>query len=202
MKKMLLSFGLGLVALSQTSFAQDAVANKYEFDKVHTQIMFSVEHAGFSFSQGKFLDFDGHFTFDQSKPDASAVDVTIKTASINMDDQKWDDHLKNPDFFNVEKFPEMTFKSTAAKVTGENTGEITGDLTILGVTKPVTLMVRHNKTDKHPFSGKLTSGFSATAKIKRSDFGMNYGLPMVGDDVAIHIEVEASVADEAATPAQ
>ena len=86
----------------------------------------------------------------------------------------------------------MTFKSTAIEVTGDNTANITGDLTILGVTKPVTLNTVHNKSGKHPFSGKDTTGLSATATIKRSDFGMVYGLPLVGDDVEIRIEVEAN----------
>lgn len=121
----------------------------------------------------------------------SKVDVTIKTASIEMDDQKWNDHLKNADFFNVEQYPEMTFKSTNVEVTGENTANVTGDLTLLGVTKPVTLNVTHNKTGAHPMNGKSGIGFSATGTLKRSDFGMNYGLPAVGDDVELRIEVEA-----------
>ncbi len=195
MKKTALSI-LTLAALTVPAAAQ--AADKYTFDKAHTQIIFSVNHLGFSESHGKFLDYDGSFTFDQAKPENSSVEVTIKTASIEMNDQAWNDHLKNADFFNVEKFPDMTFKSTAIKVTDEDSAEITGDLTLLGVTKPVTMTVDYNKSDTHPYSGKYVSGFSAEAKIKRSDFGMTYGLPGVGDEVEIEIEVEGIREDAAA----
>lgn len=167
-----------------------SVVERYEFDKAHTQILFFVDHLGFSKSQGEFHEYEGYFTFDRQAPENSEIDVVIKTASIDMDNTAWDDHMKNADFFNVEEFPEMTFKSTKIDITGENTADITGDLTILGVTKPVVLKTIHNKSDKHPFSGKYVAGLSASATIKRSDFGMNYGLPAVGDDVRIMIEVE------------
>ena len=108
-----------------------------------------------------------------------------------MDDEKWDAHMKNADFFDVENHPNMTFKSTNIELTGDNTANVTGDLTILETTKLVTLTVTHNKTGKHPFSGKDSIGFSATGNIKRSDFGMNYGLPNVGDDVELRLEIEA-----------
>lgn len=191
MRKFLLAavaFGFLSVPLSAK-----AAAERLEFDKTHTQIFFVVNHLGFSNSTGRFMDFDGHVDFDQDHPSASDVDVTIKTDSLEMNDDAWNKHLKSGDFFNVEKFPEMTFKSTSIAVTGEKTADISGDLTILGVTKPVVLHTTYNKTDMHPFYHRKTSGFSATAHIKRSDFGMNYGLPMVGDDVDIRIEVEAYV---------
>jgi polyisoprenoid-binding protein YceI len=182
--------------LAGVAYAEDPVApaaatvENYKFDKAHTQILFFVDHLGFSKSQGEFHDYDGYFTFDRENPANSKVEVTIQTASIDMDDKPWDDHLKNADFFNVEKFPTMVFKSTDIKVTGDDTADITGDLTILDVTKPVTLSVKHNKSDKHAFSGKYVSGFSASATVKRSDFGMTYGLPAVGDDINLMIEVE------------
>ncbi|MGH1456172.1 MAG: YceI family protein [Alphaproteobacteria bacterium] len=171
--------------------AEKSMVENYSFDKAHTQILFFVDHLGFSKSQGEFHDYDGGFTFDRENPENSMIDITIQTASIDMDDKPWDDHMKNADFFNVEQFPSMTFKSTSIEVTGENTADITGDFTLLGVTKPVTLKVIHNKSDKHAFSGKYVAGFSASAVIKRSEFGMEYGLPMVGDDVNVMIEVEA-----------
>lgn len=163
----------------------------YKLDKPHTQVVFAVNHLGFSNSIGKFLDYDGTITYDKAAVENSSVAVTIKTASVDLADQKWNDHMKNKDFFNVEQFPEMTFKSTKIERTGENTANITGDLTLLGVTKPVVLAAVLNQEGKHPMSGKAGIGVSATAKIKRSEFGMNYGLPMVGDDVDIRIEVEA-----------
>lgn len=178
------------------SFAE---VEKYSFDTAHTQVMFFVNHLGFSNSSGRFLDFDGHFTFDRADPSKSHVEVTFKTDGLDMQDAKWDEHMKGADFFDVIKFPEMTFKSTSIEVTGENTANITGDLAILGVVKPVTLAVVHNKSGKHPFGGKYVSGFSATASLKRSDFGMKYGLPMVGDDVSIRIEVEGVRDEDTAT---
>lgn len=167
-----------------------AQVEEYTLEKPHTQIIFSINHLGFSNSQGKFLDYSGTFTFDRGKPENSRVEAAIKTASLFMGDEKWDQHMKSDDFFNVEKFPEMTFRSTAVELLSANTANITGDLTILGVTKPVTLSATFNKAEKHAFSGKYVAGFSASAKIKRSDFGMTYGLPLLGDDVDITIEVE------------
>ena len=179
-----------ILTVPQMSHAQSNV-EQYAFDKAHTSILFFVNHLGFSMSQGKFLEYEGGFTFDRENPENSEIDVSIKTASIDMDDEEWDNHLKNADFFNVEEYPEMTFKSTGIVVTGDNTADITGDLTLLGVSKPVTLKVVHNKSGQHPFGDKYLAGFSATTTIKRSEFGMNYGLPNVGDDVEVRIEVEA-----------
>lgn len=183
-------------------FSAQAQVETYEFDKAHTQILFFVSHLGYSMSQGEFLEYDGGFTIDRDDPSKSSIDVSIQTASIDMDDEKWDDHMKNEDFFNVEKFPAMTFKSTAVELTGENTAKVTGDLTLLGVTKPVTLDVTHNKSDVHPYSGKYVAGFSGTGTLKRSDFGMNYGLPGVADDVEIRLEVEAMRQDEGGDQAE
>lgn len=194
MKKLFLA-ALSVAFLS--GFCGQAQAEQYTFDKAHTQIIFAVNHLGFSNSHGKFLEFDGGFSFDEAAPENASVNVAIKTASIDMDHEKWNAHLSNEDFFNVEKFPEMTFKSTAVEVTGDNTADVTGDLTLLGVTKPVTLSVTHNKSGKHAFSGKYVSGFSATGTLKRSDFGMNYGLPAVGDEVALIIQVEGEREEEA-----
>lgn len=179
-----------IASMSCTQMAK-AEVETYTLEKPHTQILFFVDHLGFSKSSGRFLDFDGKISFDREKPENSFTDVTIKTSSIEMNDLKWNEHLKGADFFNVEKFPEMVFKSTAMEITGENLGAMTGDLTILGVTKPVVLDVTFNKCDKHPFGGKYVCGFSAASSIVRSDWGMNYGLPMVSDEVELRIEVEA-----------
>jgi len=211
MKKYMLAFAaLGFLTSIPSLYAKDnippaskeekpevkPVSNHYIFDKDHTQILFFVDHLGFSKSQGEFHGYDGYFIFDQENPKNSKVEVTIKTSSIDMDSDKWNEHMKSPDFFNVEVFPDMTFKSTDIKITGKKTADITGDLTLLGVTKPVILKTTYNKSDKHPFSGKYVSGFSAKAKIKRSDFGMAYGLPAVGDEAEIMIEVEGIRVDQ------
>lgn len=188
-----LSVAAALFLLSAPAQAQGV--EKYTLDNPHTQIVFSVSHMGFSHSVGKFLGYDGGFTFDRANPQNSTIDVTIDTASIDLGTQKWNDHMKNADFFDVEKYPTMTFKSTGVVVTGENTADITGDLTLLGVTKPVTLNVVHNKSGPRPSGEQFVAGFSATAKIKRSDFGMNYGIGMIGDEIDIRIEVEGNQVD-------
>ena len=193
-------FGAASAVLLMSGLVMPAHAApvEYSFDTVHSQIIFHVDHLGFSKSEGEFLDFDGQLIFDEEAPEASSVNVTIDTSSISLDDQAWDDHMKNSDFFNVAQFPAITFNSTAVETTGEKTGKIHGDLTILGVTKPVTLDVVYNKSGVHPYSQKYVSGFSATTSLNRSDFGMEYGLPGIGDNVDINIEVEAIRNDAAA----
>ena len=180
-----------VLAVMAFSGVAQAAPVKYEFDKAHSSITFKVSHLGFSHSLGRFMDWDGHIMFDQQNPAGSSVEVKIKSPSIFMGTEAWDKHLKNADFLNVEKFPTIDFKSTKIEVTGDKTADIHGDLTILGVTKPAVLKTVMNGAGKHPMSGKDTAGFTATTTIKRSEFGMNYGLPNVGDDVAVTIEVEA-----------
>jgi len=168
-----------------------AALERYEFDKEHTQILFFVNHLGFSNSHGEFLDFDGGFDFNESDPDKGAVEISINTNSIDMSGIKsWNKHMKSKDFFNVEKFPTMDFVGTHIEVTGDNTAKITGDLTLLGVTKPVTLDVVFNKAGKHPMEDKYVAGFSASGHLKRSDFGMNFGVPMIGNDIEMRIQAE------------
>ncbi len=187
MRKFLSFLSVLVIGFSSGASAQ---IEQYSFDTAHTQILFFVDHLGFSKSNGQFVDFDGRFIFDRTKPEDSSVNISIDAASVDMNHAAWDKHMKNEDFLNVEKFPKITFKSTNIEVKGDKIADIHGDLTILGVTKPVTLDVTHNKSAKHAFSGKYVSGFSAKANIKRSDFGMKYGLPLVGDDVEILIQVE------------
>jgi len=173
-----------------------AEPKKFTFDKVHTQVFFFVNHLGFSNSAGRFLDFDGSFLFDQAKPADGSVDVAIKTDSLEMNDDKWNEHLKGKDFFNVAEFPTMTFKSTKVEMQSNTTAQMTGDLTMLGVTKPVTLAVTLNKCGAHPMTSAPTCGFSARGNLKRSDWGMKSYVPMVSDEVQLRIEVEASAEKE------
>lgn len=174
----------------------EAAPERYNFDKTHTQILFFVNHLGFSMSQGEFHDYDGYFIFDRENPENSYVEVEIRAASIDMDDEKWDAHMKNEDFFHVEKHPVITFKSTNIEQFSEDSANITGDLTMLGVTKPVTLTTTLNKTGRHPFNQKYVAGLSATATVKRSEFGMNYGLPLIGEEAEIRLEIEGIREDQ------
>lgn len=184
---------LPVMALMALTAPAMAAPQNFTLDKKHTQIIFKVSHMGYSSSSGKFLDFDGGFTFDPENPKAGgSANVTINTASLDMGDEAWNKHMTSADFFNVEQFPTMTFKSTKISDIDKDDADMEGDLTLLGVTKPVKLDVELNKCDTSPMTGALVCGFSAEGKIKRSDWGMNYGLPGVGDEVKIRIEVEGS----------
>ena len=167
-------------------------ADEFAFDHSHTHVLFFVDHLGFSTTQGEFLEFDGTLMLDTEAPENSSVTVSIATDSIDTGYADRDEHLRSGDFFNVEEYPEMTFASTGVTVTGENSAEVAGDLTILGVTQPVTLDVTLNGLGAHPFNGSTVAGFSATTTIGRSDFGMDFGVPAIGDEIEIRIETEAS----------
>jgi polyisoprenoid-binding protein YceI len=186
LKKLLLSFFF----LGFSPSALLAAPDKYSFDKDHTHILFFVSHVGFSDSIGRIDDFDGYFTFDEKEPEASSLDVTIKASSIDTGVAELDKTLRGDKFLDVEKFPLIHFRSTQIVVTGAKKGDVTGELTLLGVTKPLTLHVRYNRSGIHPFTNNFVSGFSADAVIRRSDFGMNAYIPAVGDAVRIHIEAE------------
>lgn len=189
MNKSLAALSLGATLLAGS---QAALAESYTIDATHAHAAFRVSHLGFSHTLGQFKDISGTLEFDAENPAASSVNVTIATASVDSANDARDEHLRKADFLNVEAHPTMTFTSTGIEVTGEKTGKITGDLTLLGVTKPVTLDVVWNQTGPHPFDpSKIVSGFSATTSINRTDFGMAYAAPAIGENVEIMIEVEA-----------
>ena len=178
-------------ALIESSVAT-AEPVEYEFDTVHSQIVFKINHLGYSNSFGKFPTFRGELTFDEKDWSNSSTSVEIKAASIDLENKKWNDHMKSADFFDVEKYSKMSFKSTKLEKTGDNTGVLHGELTILDQTHPIELDLTLNQAGIHPMSEQPHIGFSATGKIKRSEWGMTYGVPAVADDVHIMIEVEAS----------
>jgi len=166
------------------------MAASYTIDPQHTYPNFTINHLGFSTLHGRFGKTTGKLNLDQAKGTGS-VDIVIDVASINTGFKKRDDHLRSPDFFNAIEFPEITFKST--KVTFQGKGAtVVGDLTIMGVTKSVSLAVDSISCGVHPFSKKQVCGFDATTQLKRSDFGIKYALPAVGDDISLNIEVEAT----------
>ncbi|AKE53133.1 YceI family protein [Kangiella geojedonensis] len=184
----------GIIAATAIAFSSSSSAEpvEYEFDTVHSQIIFKINHLGYSNSFGKFPTFRGELTFDQEDWSNSSTSVEIKAASIDLENKKWNDHMKNADFFHVDKYSKLSFKSTKLEKTGDNTGVLHGDLTILDKTRPVTLDLTLNKAGIHPMSEQQHVGFSARGTIKRSEWGMTYGVPAVADDVHIIIEVEAS----------
>lgn len=189
MKRLLATAALSaLVALPLTAQAAPVA---YKLDPAHTAVVFIVDHLGFSKAVGRFNTVAGELSFDKDAADKSSLSVTIDTTSVDTNHAKRDEHLKSPDFFNAKEFPKMTFKSTKIETTGDKTGKLHGDLTLLGVTKPVVLDVIFNKDGVSPASKMDTVGFSARGTIKRSDFGMKYGVPNIGDDIQIIIESEA-----------
>jgi len=177
---------LALATLSASAFAADS----YTIDPAHTYPHFTISHLGFSTMHGRFNSTSGTVVVDR-KGTGSSVDVKIATASVDTGFQKRDDHLRSGDFLNAVEFPVITYKSTKIVFSGESAATVDGNLTMSGVTKPVTLKVGHIKCAVNPQSKKDVCGFDATAKIKRSDFGIKFALPNIGDDMDLTFEVEA-----------
>lgn len=170
-----------------------AEPHRYVLDPDHVSIGFLVEHIGYAKTLGRFLEVEGGFTFDESVPSVSDLEVTIAADSVFTAHERRDDHVRSDDFLAAGDHPDIRFVMTDAEQTGPRTGTVTGDLTIRGVTNPVTLDVTWNKSGKYPFNDNYVTGISARAEIARSDYGMTYALEngLVGDTVEIIIEAEA-----------
>lgn len=182
--------GLTLLVLTGTAQAQPL---PYRIDREHAHFAFLVSHIGFAKTLGEFREVEGGFTFDEAAMTVSDIKVTVRTASVDTNHDARDAHLRKKDFLWSDTHPTMTFVGTVTERTGERTGRITGDLTLRGVTRPVTFDVTLNKTGRYPFGPKhYAVGVSARGQIKRSDFGMTYGVAdgLVGDAVDILIEFE------------
>lgn len=164
-------------------------SGEYALDKSHANIVFKINHLGFSNYIGRFNSFDAKLNFDAKAPEKSMLEVTIDTSSIDTNHEKLQTELKGEKFFNSAKFPSATFKSTKITHSGDK-GTVIGDFTMMGVTKPVTLNVTFHGGGVGPFSKLETLGFNATTTIKRSEWGLNALVPMVSDDVQLDIEVE------------
>jgi polyisoprenoid-binding protein YceI len=174
------------IALPLSALAADS----YTIDPLHTFPHFSINHLGFSTMQGRFDKTSGTATLDRAAKTGS-VEIAIESASVSTGYSKRDEHLKSPDFFNAAEFPNITYKSTAMHFKGDTPASVDGNLTILGVTKPVTLTIESFNCGTNPMSKKDECGAAASAQIKRSDFGIKFALPAVGDDVKLVFEIEA-----------
>jgi hypothetical protein len=163
-------------------------------DDTHSLALFRVHHMGAGQFWGRFNDVSGNFAFEAGKAEGMKFDITIKTESVDTGIDALNKHLRSPDFFGAKDFPAMTFKSTAAKKTGETTYDVSGDLTIHGVTKPVVAKLEF--TGMADMGKGMNAGFEATFAVKRSDFGMNYGIKQgaLGDDVKVVVALEGGVA--------
>lgn len=167
---------------------------RYELDPAHTTVAFLVEHIGYAKTLGQFLRATGDYTFDDESGTLSSLRVVVATDSVDTHHEARDRHLTSDDFLDSESHPEMTFTANGARRTGERTFVVTGELTLLGTTRPLTLEATLNKAAPYPIGDRAeTMGVSARGTLKRSEFGMTYGVAdnLVGDEVEILIEIEA-----------
>lgn len=165
-------------------------ADSYTIDPNHTWPVFEVNHLGFSTQRGRFNKSSGKITLDMPAKKGS-VELTIETASLDMGFQKWDEHMKGGDFFNVKYFPTIRFTSDKLVFEGDKVVAAEGQFTLLGVTKPLTLTVSNFRCAPHPMLKKQACGADVSATLKRSDFGMTKFIPAVSDEVRIYSPVEA-----------
>ena len=168
----------------------DVPSGKYELDNTHGYITFTYNHLGFSNPRVGFNRFDTVLDLDTANPENSTVEVTIDAASIDSRVAEFNEHLVGADFFNTAEYPTITFKSTRVAPTGDNTFDVTGNLTILGTTRTVTLATTINKAGNHPLRNVPTVGVSASTKLMRSEWGLGAYVPAVSDEVELSIEVE------------
>lgn len=185
------TFALG----SASAQSLDIASGEYKMDPTHASIVWKVDHIGLSFYTARFTRFDATIDLDAENPEESSVFVTIDPTSVHTaypfpDKEDFDATIAGPKWLDSAQYPEITFAGSDIEITGENTGKITGEMTMHGVTKPVTLDVRLNAAKPHPFAGRDAMGFSATGSLKRSDFGITHLIGNVGDEVTFTIEAE------------
>jgi polyisoprenoid-binding protein YceI len=190
MKRLLPFLSLGALGLGLLLPARAAVET-YEIDPVHSSIGFTIRHF-FTNVPGSFTKFSGTIVADRDHLENSTVEATIEVASVDTRTEKRDNHLRSPDFFDVAKFPAMTFKSKAWKKTGDDTFDVTGDLTIKGVTKEVVLKIKSLGFGPG-MPGAMLSGWEASTTLNRNDFGITTFPKVLGDEVAVTIAVEADL---------
>lgn len=191
---LLLSYG---AVQAQDAFNRDPAqiqAGTYELDPAHSKITWSVSHLGFSTYVGQFAGGTGNLTIDPKSPQAAKLDVTVNTAAVGTLNKALDDHLKSADFLDVANHPTATFHATGVRLTGPSTADITGDLTLRGVTRPVVIKAVFNQSGVNPIDKTYSLGFDGEARIRRSEFGVAYGLPAVGDEVTLRLEAEFKAA--------
>jgi len=168
----------------------DAPAGPYHLDAHHWSIMFDVDHFGYSRFVMRFDRMKADLDFHPDNPALSKVTAHIETASLDTNDPELDELVKGPELLEAERFPEITFQSRELHATGKNSGEMTGDLTIHGVTQPVTLAVTFNGGAPNPLTGRHTLGFSASGRFSRGAFGLMHWYPAVGREIQLRIEAE------------
>jgi polyisoprenoid-binding protein YceI len=188
---------LAILFLAALPLAAAAATESYTTDPLHSSVNFSIDHLGLTTIFGRFTKFGAKFALDRAAKSGS-VEVAVDTASVDTNDndkgsraRSRDEHLRSADFFNTAEFPRMTYKSTRVVFTGDNPATVEGDLTLLGVTKPVTLTLERFKCNPATATAKERCGGVAVGKIRRSEFGMKRGIPSIGDEIALAIGFEA-----------
>jgi polyisoprenoid-binding protein YceI len=182
-----------LAGLLGAALSAQAAPVTYQLDPSHTMVLFSWNHFGYSNPTADIGISKGTLVFDEQNPSQATVSVTMPLSALDTHVTALDKHLKQPDFFNADKYPTMTFKSTNVQALGDNKFKVTGDLTAHGVTKSVVLDATLNKVGPHPMTKAQAIGFDATGTLKRSDFGMGAYVPMVSDEIQLHITTEGGV---------
>ena len=182
---------LSLAAALTFTVAAPAMAEPYTLDKSHTAITFQIDHLGFSMTHGRFAKYDAEIDFDAEDPTKSSVVFTIDAPSIDTGWAKRDEHVRGPDFLNVEKNPEIIFTSKTIEMTGDDTANMTGDLTVNGKTQEEVFEVTLRKMAPSPFGKKLmTAGFVAETVIDRTDYGISYGAGAIGNEIPVRVDLE------------
>jgi polyisoprenoid-binding protein YceI len=174
--------------------AMSAFAQTYNIEPNHTYPSFEADHMGISVWRGKFTKTSGTINLDRTAKSGTA-DITIDANSLDFGHAKMNDHAKNKDMFNVTQYPTITYKAKSMKFDGDKPVAMEGELTMLGVTKPVNLTINKFKCIPHPMLKREVCGADATGEFKRTDFGLNYGTPMFAPEVKLAIQVEALKAD-------
>lgn len=170
--------------------ATAAAAETYHLEKTHVDLLFSISHAGFTAKHGSFRDLDATLEYDAARPENSKVTVTVDTDSLDTAFPARDKDVKGEKFLDVARYPHMTFVSTKVTREADQSLRIDGELTLHGVTRPLTLHAKLNKAAPNPFDKRPTLGFSASGTLKRSDYGIATYIPVIGDEVTITIDAE------------
>jgi polyisoprenoid-binding protein YceI len=168
-----------------------AGAESYDVDAVHSAVMFRAKRFGAVYVYGRFNEFSGTLEMTGEDPATGRLSLEVKTASIDTGNQRRDDHLRSPDFFNAVQLPTIKFESTGVRAAGEGQFEVSGNLTLHGVTKPVTATVEKVGSGKDPRSGKTLVGFEGRFTLKRSEYDMNYSVGPLSDEIDVHIALHA-----------
>jgi polyisoprenoid-binding protein YceI len=178
------------IAVCALTIAPPVRADEFALDTAHAAVTFKVSHIGLSWTYGRFKQVSGNFAIDSSAPEATRFEVSAATESVDTDNAKRDEHLRSPDFLSAKQFPTLSFKSTAAKAV-QGGYEVTGDLTLHGVTKPIIVTLAGGRTAEFP-KGVTRTGYSTEFKIKRSEFGIDKMPGGIGDDIYISVSFEGT----------